>query len=149
MPVERVNVMNRLELRTQLDRRRALFERDHDPVEAVMVVRNLDHEPTSPSDGTLIWSDTAIEPGAEGFHPDTTTRYDAWYAVYSTDGTHVLPWTREGFNSASVPGKGPAPGTSAAGGEVGGCGCDSSPAPASLAWFGLFGPVALRRKQPR
>ena len=111
----------------------------HAPVTGVKVVRKDGSFPTDHTDGEVVYesSDITLEAAASAI--DASAYGDAHYAIYATDGTAWLSWTREGFNAASVEVGGTAPGAA-------GCGCQTGGSPAGLA-VGLFGLLALRRRR--
>jgi MYXO-CTERM domain-containing protein len=81
------------------------------------VVRKTGELPTDHTDGKVVWSSTDIALGAS-ITVDVPRGFGAGYfAVYATDGTDWLSWTREGWNAA------PVGGSSAT--ATGGCGCDT------------------------
>lgn len=118
----------------------------HDPVAEVIVVRNQDAWPTGPDDGEVVFRDDAPVVGADMTAFDETGKRNReyFYAVYGGDGTDFLGWTVEGRNADMGSGFGqPKRGVLAAGG----CGCSSSAAPTSLAFFGLAGLLLAWRRR--
>ena len=94
----------------------------------------------------LVWSDTEVELGGTGRFIDTRAPSGrVFYAVYATDGTHMLSWTREGFNTGSTVRDGSGDASSPE--EPLACGCSQGPAGAT--WVGLLGLglVGLRRRR--
>lgn len=101
----------------------------HAPVTEVVVVHKRSGLPTGPTDGEVVERFTNPEPGS----PATVTlkQRPGGYAVYGTDGTDWLSWTRIGRNAVEVDGKG--------------CGCDT-PGGGSWVLVGLIGLVGRRRR---
>ncbi len=118
----------------------------HDPLEGLTLVRNARNMPTSPADGTVIFSSTSAVIGEPlEFIDANAPASDVYYALYTTDGDNVLSWTRDGFNAAFVQGNGPAP-ASADGSEAGGCGCSTGGSTGGWAWLGALGLLLVRRR---
>lgn len=106
------------------------------PVRAVRVVRKAGGFPEGADDGTVVFEDDSPELDAAASFVDDVNRKNLHYAVYASDGTTWLSWTREGFNAASLD----------ADGAADGCGCDTSPAgPSTGLLFGLAWIVRRRR----
>lgn len=117
----------------------------HAPVRSVYVLRNDDHLPTGPDDGERVWSTRNIDLGERISFVDTDApRWDAWYAVYATNDTTALSWTREGFNAAFVAGDGPAPEQD---GVLAGCGCATDATPTGTGWLAGLALLAYRRRR--
>jgi hypothetical protein len=109
----------------------------HAPVTEVVLVRKFGSFPTGPTDGTVLTRTTDPALGAPIAIADAgaVSYGDVYYAVYASDGTNWLSWTREGFNAAALE-----PGATGAG-----CACNGS-AP-SAGWLALFGLLGLRRRR--
>ncbi|TNE90686.1 MAG: hypothetical protein EP330_07605 [Deltaproteobacteria bacterium] len=111
----------------------------HAPVEELVVVRKAGEYPTSHDDGKVVFRSDELTLGAlMRFEDKARKGVDFHYAVYASDGTNWLSWTRPGFNAD----------VGIAGGEGAGCGCNSNPAPAA-GWLGLglLGLVVRRRRK--
>lgn len=89
----------------------------HGPVTEVVVVRQSGGFPTGHDDGKVVWSSTDVALGAPISVEVPRGVGAGYYAVYATDGSEWLSWTREGWNAAAVGGSS----TTA----TGGCGCDT------------------------
>ena len=118
----------------------------HEGAEEVFLVRRSTGFPQGPDDGEVIWTGTDVNLGSTVTVTDhKTPKHNLYYAVYASDGTNLLSWTREGYNALKVNGDGEAsrePGLF----NGGGCGCDSQRTPVGLlALLGVLGVMRRRR----
>ncbi|MCO4743739.1 MAG: hypothetical protein KC912_03050 [Proteobacteria bacterium] len=106
----------------------------HDPVQELVIVRKNAAYPEGPDDGKVVFRTDDIEIGAP-MRIEDKFRGSAHYAIYASDGTNWLSWTRPGLN-ADINGAE----------EAGGCGCSSAPGAAGWMALGLVGLVVRRRR---
>ncbi|NCG17890.1 MAG: hypothetical protein GWP91_02615 [Rhodobacterales bacterium] len=119
----------------------------HAPLSGVTLVRNAQHMPASPADGTLVFSSTRAEVGdILDFIDVGAPASDVYYALYATDGENVLSWTREGFNAAFVVGNGPASSNGDGNGGAG-CGCNAGSTPGGWTWLAALSLLLVRRRR--
>lgn len=107
----------------------------HEPLKEVKVVRSFEGWPTGPDDGDLIHHDTAPVPGGKAVIGDPVGA--GYYAVYASDGTRWLSWTRPGLNADRLggPDDPDAPSRARSGSESGGCACSTTTLPAQGLWL--------------
>jgi len=119
----------------------------HAPVERVVVVRKTGAYPAGPTDGTVVYDENAPELEAPISVKDTEVDSDTtyFYAVYASDGTDWLSWTREGFNADQGSATGDTEGDP--GHKGGGCGCDASGSLGAGWLVGLAGLLSIRRRR--
>ena len=113
----------------------------HAPLAEVMVVRSNNGLPTGPDDGTVVatLTDVAVGETVQFVDERPGRRRTVGYAVYPSDGTAVLSWTRDGMNAGTIRLADEASAT--------GCGCASTQAPTGVLWLlGLAGVFARRRR---
>jgi MYXO-CTERM domain-containing protein len=111
----------------------------HGPVTEVVVVRGKSDWPTGHTDGAVVWSSTDITPGAPMDIEIPRGMASGFFAVYASDGTDWLSWTREGQNATAIDRNGDGvPDT--------GCGCATPARPSWLPALALAGLLLRRRR---
>jgi hypothetical protein len=117
----------------------------HEPVEAVRVVRTRGWWPDGPDDGEVVFETSDVTVEAPTTATDAATQDDLYYAVYASDGSHWLSWTREGLNAAAVDPTPEGDPVTDDGGK--GCACTDAPASPSTAVVALLLATLRRRKR--
>ncbi len=111
----------------------------HAPVRTVRVVRKQGDWPADANDGEVVWTaDDVVLEEAVSFLDAGAEGPDLYYAVYASDGTEWLSWTREGLNAAAID---PIPAS-----EKTGCTCSTSHSAPSAVW-GVLGALLWRRRR--
>jgi MYXO-CTERM domain-containing protein len=115
----------------------------HAPLTDVIIVRSSGDLPEGPDDGTVVatLSDVAVGEVVTFVDDDASRRRTYGYAVYPSDGTDTLSWTRPGFNAATIR-------LSEEEGVANGCACSGTgTSPLSALWLLGLGGLFLRRRR--
>jgi MYXO-CTERM domain-containing protein len=115
----------------------------HAPLTDVIIVRTNGDLPEGPEDGTVVatLSDVAVGEAVSFIDDDASRRRTHGYAVYPSDGTDTLSWTRPGFNAATIR-------LTDEEGVAGGCACSGTgTSPLSAVWLLGLGGLFLRRRR--